>query len=285
MTVIWGVNYTAVKVAFDELPPFGFSALRLLVASTVFLGGIAVWDRPRLTRRDLLSLALVGLVGHCLYQMCFIGGLAHTSVANSSLIIGCTPMAVILLSAALGHERVTPLHWFGTAMSVAGIYLVVGRGASLSGTSLYGDLLTLAAIWCWAIYTVAARSLLARHSPLVVTGVSMAFGTVFFLPMGLVVLTEVTLSDVSLTTWSLVVFSALLALNLSYLIWYTAVQQIGNARTSIYSNMVPLVAMAGAVIWLDEPLDRYQVGGAIAVLTGVALAKLAGMRAPLSPEA
>ena len=42
------------------------------------------------------------------------------------------------------------------------------------------------------------------------------------------------------------VLSSLLALNVAYLIWYTGVQRIGAARTSMYSNVVPIVAMSVA---------------------------------------
>ena len=45
-----------------------------------------------LTVRDWLRLAVLGVVGHVLYQFLFIGGLARTSVANSSLMLATTPV-------------------------------------------------------------------------------------------------------------------------------------------------------------------------------------------------
>jgi drug/metabolite transporter (DMT)-like permease len=68
--------------------------------------------------------------------------------------------------------------------------------------------------------------------------------------------------------------SALLALNLAYVIWYMGVQRLGPARTSIYSNGVPIVAMAVATVWLGEPLTGTKVAGAAAVLSGVLLTRL-----------
>ena len=46
--------------------------------------------------------------------------------------------------------------------------------------------------------------------------------------------------------------SSLLALALSYMVWYTAVQRIGSARTAVYSNLTPIVAMIVAAVWLGE---------------------------------
>ena len=52
------------------------------------------------------------------------------------------------------------------------------------------------------------------------------------------------------------VASSLLALALAYMIWYTAVQRIGSARTAVYSNLTPIVAMIVAAIWLGETDQR-----------------------------
>ena len=46
---------------------------------------------------------------------------------------------------------------------------------------------------------------------------------------------------------------AAFALVASYIIWYTAVQQLGGSHTAIYSNVVPIVAMVVASLVLGEP--------------------------------
>ncbi len=58
-------------------------------------------------------------------------------------------------------------------------------------------------------------------------------------------------------------------------IWYTAVQRIGSARTSIFSNMVPPTAMLVAAVAIGERLDAVKLAGAALVLGGVALTRLA----------
>jgi drug/metabolite transporter (DMT)-like permease len=80
--------------------------------------------------------------------------------------------------------------------------------------------------------------------------------------------------------WSLglTIYSALFALCVAYTIWYVAVRQIGSARTSAYSNLIPVVAMGIAVAFLGEPIEARKVMGAAAVLAGVALTR-AGARA------
>ena len=167
-----------------------------------------------------------------------------------------------LLSSSLGHERITLVRWAGVILSLAGIYLVVGQ-ANQQGASLAGDLLILGAMLCWAGYTVGSRSLLTRHSPLVVTGITMTIGSALYAPFGVPSLLRLDWTAVSWWAWVLLVYSAVFALVVAYLIWYTAVQRVGNNRTSIYSNVVPLVAMAVAAAVLGEPITARKIAGAI----------------------
>jgi drug/metabolite transporter (DMT)-like permease len=305
MTLIWGTNYALVKSAFGEIDPQAFNALRLMQASCVMVGvNLYVSRRPvrarpagaaaevasifhtpaPVTRDDWIRLAWLGLVGHCLYQYFFVGGLAKTSVANGALLISATPIVIAVMSWAGGGERIGARHWAGTVLSLFGIYLVVGRGAHVSGASLRGDAMLAAAVICWALYTIGARPLMIRHSPVGVTALSMLLGTLLYVPMAIPALSRVAWTSVSPVTWLKLVYSSLFAICVAYTIWYVAVREIGSARTSVYSNLLPIVAMITAYLWLHEPLGAVKLGGAAAVLAGVALARLPG-GSPLTAQA
>ena len=296
MVLIWGVNYSVIKRAFDEIPPQPFNALRLVIASAVFYASIRLarsrakrgtrrtprifYTEHQLTRSDQWNLVWLGLIGHCAYQFCFVGGVAQTTVSNAALIIGASPVVIAVISALLGREQLTIFHWLGAAVSAAGIYYVVGHGAAFGGQTVRGDVLVMVSVGCWAAYTLGAGRLMARHSPLYVTGITMVIGGI---PYVLIASPQLILLDwdrVSTWTWVALVLSALLALNVAYLIWYIAVQRIGPARTSIYSNVVPIVAMAVAALWLGEPLTQSKLLGAAAVLGGIALTRAGTWRRP-----
>jgi len=271
MALIWGTDYAIVKHAFRQIDPQAFNALRMLIASTVFLlilaatrrgppagraegtiAGIFYTPSP-VTRQDWLGLAGLGLVGHCLYQYSFVAGLAGTSVANAALIAASAPVLIALAIAAMGEERLGIGHWLGALLSLVGIYLVVGRGMRVGGSTLRGDLTMFAAMCCWAVYTLGSRPLMTRHSPVAVTGLSMTIGTVLYVPAVLPHLRAVAWRTVTVGTWVAIVYSALFALCVGYTIWYAAVREIGSARTSVYSNLVPLVALGAAVLFLGSP--------------------------------
>ena len=278
MTFFWGSNFTVIKVALTEMPGPAFNGLRMVIAAAVFVGIIA-WREDlagkvrAIPRGDWPTIIGLSIVGHAIYQYLFLAGVARTSASNSALIFGCTPITVSLLSAWLGHERPGWYRWVGTLVSLLGIYFVVGHGAQ-GTSSLIGDALIFGAMLCWAAYTVWSKPLLARHSPLFMTGVTMAIGTAVYAPFALLWLRGVEVGAISVGAWAGIVYSALFSLVAAYVIWYTAVQRMGGSRTSMYSNIVPLVAMAIAAVWLDEPVTASKIAGVVAVLGGVLLTRL-----------
>jgi drug/metabolite transporter (DMT)-like permease len=278
MTFFWGSNFTVLKTALRELPGPGLNGIRMVLASLLFIAVIA-WREGLgasirgVARADWPAIIALSLVGHGLYQLLFLGGVARTSVSNSALIFGCTPVMVSVLSAALGHERPGWTRWLGTALSLAGIYFVVGHGARQGISSPAGDLLILLAMFSWSIYTVGTRSLLDRYSPVFITGLTMTIGTLVYAPFALLWLKGVDLSAVSVLAWAGIAYSAAFALVAAYIIWYTAVHRLGGGHTAIYSNVVPIVAMAVATLVLGEPTTTAKIAGTAAVLAGVALTR------------
>ena len=143
--LVWGSNYSVLKFVMQEMPSRSFNALRLGVASVAFLLMIGLTRRrdnlARLTPRHWLVIGLLGLIGQFGYQLLFIEGLERTSVTNASILIGCTPVTVSLVSALLGHERLPWPHWVGMALSFVGVYVIVTGGAQTGESSLTGCLL------------------------------------------------------------------------------------------------------------------------------------------------
>ena len=285
MTFFWGSNFTVIKAALREMPGPAFNGMRMVLAAAVFLALIA-WREGLVSRvrqipgRDWPAILGLSLVGHGVYQYLFLGGVARTSAGNSALIFGCTPITVSLLSAWLGHERPGWMRWTGTLVSLGGIYLVVGHGARQGESSLAGDGMIAAAMLCWAAYTVGTKPLLTRYSPVFITGLTMAIGTAVYAPLALLWLEGVHLPGISAAAWLGIVYSAVFSLVAAYVIWYTAVQKLGGGRTSMYSNVVPMVAMAVAAVALGEAVTATKVVGALAVLSGVALTRLERPRMP-----
>lgn len=272
----WGTNLSVVKVALRDFPVHAFNALRMIVAAVAF-SAVLLRAQPadrRIDRRDWARVLTLGLVGGTVYQLLFMNGVPRTSVANSGLIFGLSPVVISLLSAAVGHERLTWTRWAGGLLSVVGLYFVVGVGASLSVNSLVGDAYVFLAMLGWAVYSVASRPLLGRYSPTVLTAWTSVVAAPFYVAITLPSILATEWGTVSALSWGLMLWSSTFCLVLAYVIWYTGVQRLGATRTSAYSNLIPIVAIAVAWVWLGEPVTSAQAVGAAAILAGVFLTRL-----------
>lgn len=208
-------------------------------------------------------------------QLLFLGGVKRTSVANGSLILGTTPVVVALLTAWAGHERVPPRRWVGAAISFLGLAIVVGQKVDWSTSGHLGDALMMASTVCWATYSVASVPILRTHSPLVVTGYSIAIGALLY-PGGDAGARGRGVDDH--LTPQLAADDCIGGLcpgvRISHL-GYTSVQRAGSTRTAAWSNVTPVIAILIAAVWLGEPIALNHVIGSAAIFTGLFITRRA----------
>ena len=75
----------------------------MLVAAGIMLVALCLAGRwPRLSRREWLTVALVGVAGNAAFHLCLVGGLALTTPAHSALLVNLTPLFATLLAGFAG---------------------------------------------------------------------------------------------------------------------------------------------------------------------------------------
>ncbi len=275
--LMWAVNFTVIKIALREFSPLGFNGLRLLFSGLLLIIVLAAsGEGLHLKKEDIWAALGLGIIGHTAYQLLFIHGLNWTKVSNTSIIMAMTPILIALLSTGLKHEKIHWAGWLGILMSLVGFYLVItkqGQAFQLTWESVRGDFLIFAGNICWAAYTVFSRPYLERISPLKWTSLTLAFGTVFYIPFAARDIIKISWSEVSLQGWSFLFYSGVFAIAISYVIWYSSVKRIGNSKTAIYGNINVVFSVLIAYIFLSERITSLQIIGALVILAGVYLTR------------
>jgi drug/metabolite transporter (DMT)-like permease len=277
MALLWGVNFSVVKYGTRVLPPLAFNALRVALA-TVVLGGLALaLRRDRPSRGDMVRLAVLGLLGHGVYQYCFIEGIARSTVATSALVLASSPALIGVVGRAMGVERPSGRAWAGIALQLLGMAGVVLGSAVQPAASaeapLLGALILLAGSVSWAFYAVLLKPLTLRVHPIHLSAFTLLGGVGVLVGLGTPALLALDAAAVPAAGWGAVAYAGLAAMVLAYLFYYRGVRVLGPVRTAMYGNLQPLIAMAVAYLTLREVPTAWQLGGAAAITTGLLVSR------------
>jgi drug/metabolite transporter (DMT)-like permease len=275
MALIWGVNFSVVKFGTTLIDPLAYNGFRVTLAA-VLLGAIVAASRgPLPPVRTIAALMGLGVLGNGVYQLLFVEGIAHTSATDAALVVAASPAFIAIIGRLRGVERVHARGVFGILLSIAGIALVVLATASGKGgrSSLFGDLLVLLGSLSWAIYTVLLKPHTERVPGMQLSAFTMAGGALPLLAVALPAIGRTVWSAMPGLGWLALVYSGVFALVIAYYFWYNGVRVIGPTRTSMYSNLQPLIAVLMAWVLLHETPTIWQGVGAASIMAGLLLTR------------
>lgn len=273
-TTIWGTTYVATKVVLPEIPPFTLAFFRFVIATAIMAP--FAWKYWRTGHGRALPwkrLVLMGLTGVALYFMFQNLGLVYTTASAAALIQGAIPAITILLAGVFLKERLGLWRVSGVSLSVAGVVLIVLASEQSGGAPapLLGNLLMLGSSLAWGVYTITGKVVHESFPSLLTTAISTAVGTLFLLPPFLGEIFLQGFGPVSPAVWLNVFYLGAVASGLTFILWNYGLQALDAGETGNYINLVPVVAVASAVLLLGEPVRTPQVLGGLLVLAGVYL--------------
>lgn len=279
VALMWASTFTVFKVAWRDVDPVAFTALRfaLMVAfSLALLGASRRRTSPR--REDLPALLASGISGFFLYQMGFVLGLDRTSALASAILISSHPIFSVLFSWLLGRDRPRPIEAAGVALGFAGVAVFLRAWDAFAAARL-GDVLSLGAAAAFGAYGVVTKPLSARYSSRELLAYGLATGGVLVVLVGAPAMVAQDWGAVSLGSWAILAYAVVGPVYLAYGLWNWAIHRRGVPRTVVYGFLVPVLAGALAVVVLHERVRPEQVVGAALVVAGLALAWRGGRRA------
>ena len=272
VVLFWGLSFAATRRAVGEIPPATLAFLRFAIGLLVLWPLVRPrWWRSGATRRDHRDLFLAGLFGVTLAFLLENEGLARTTASHASLIVATAPLATALTEALLARRLPSRSTLLGFLLALGGVALVVGGDRGGEAT-LAGDVIMLSTVFTWVIYGFAVQRVARRHPVGWVTTLAVFWGTVLLLPPALVEVARTGWTSPSTSAWGAVLFLGVLCSGLAYLWWNRALQVLGVTTTNSLIYAIPLVAVAGGVVFLGEPLGWELVVGAVLVISGLALA-------------
>jgi len=275
----WAVNAILARATAlgDLIPPFSLSFWRWLIAFAVLLpiGLPRVVRQGAVYRKHWRRLVVLALLGISTYNTCQYVALAYTTATSFAVVNSVMPVAIFLLTSALGHERASAWQSVGLAAALIGVLAVLARGepSLLLGLEFnFGDLLVLAAVLGWAVYSVLLRGLPGGLDPLGLLTVLVFFGLFGIAPFYVWDIANGAFFRLDATNVAILVYVGTLPSVAAYFCWNVAVKLAGANLAGVSINLLPLMISALAMLFLDESLAAYHVVGLGLIFSGIYLA-------------
>ena len=276
MAVIWGVNYAVVKYAGQAFGALTFTWMRVLIAMIMLLCAVALQRKKLPSRKDMLKLLGLGVLGNGLYQLLFVFGVARSLVGSAALILASAPAFIAILGLIRGVERVTSRGWVGVALSIAGVGVVMLGSTSAgpnSGGSIAGTVLVFCGVLCWSVYTVGLQPLTHRVDAVQLSALTMAGGMIPLAFATPIAISSLASAHVTQLAWWCVFYSSVISIGVAYLFWYRGIRVLGPTRTSVYGNLQPIVAILTGWVALGEVPTPWQLVGTVGIIGGLVLTR------------
>ncbi|MBD8003709.1 DMT family transporter [Bacillus norwichensis] len=272
--LFWGGAFGAAKHIITEVPPITTAAFRFGLAG-LFLFAIA-WFRSEWNSKKIkeqwLALLLMALTGIFGYNVFFFMGLEYTSAVNGSLIVATTPVFVTLGAVLFLGETWSVRLGCGLIISLTGVFLVIINGSFQTLKELQfnaGDLLFIAALFCWVIHGLIGKVVLAKVSPFLTTTVTTIVGSIFLVLLSLLEKGWGKVFSMSYQAWGEMAFMVFCASIVGFFLWNKGIQKIGASKASMYMNLVPINAAWIAFFLYDASIGWQQIVGMLMVIFGV----------------
>jgi drug/metabolite transporter (DMT)-like permease len=268
---LWASAFVGIRSASQHLSPGALALGRLTIASLA-LGLIVLWRRePLPSRRDLATIALVGVFWFGLYNISLNAAERRVDAGTASMLVNVGPVILAVLAGLVLHEGFPRRLFAGCAVALAGV-VVIGTATSHQGLAAsWGALLCVAAAIFYAVGVVAQKPVLTRVSALQVTWLACTFGAVVCLPFAFSLGHQLPEAPASSIGW--MVYLAIAPMALGFLTWGYALARTTAGRMGSITYLVPAIAILLGWLLLGEvPPALAFVGGAIC-LVGVLIAQ------------
>ena len=261
---VWGMNFVVVKVGLEQIPPFLFMLLRFAVVAAIL---VPFTRFPKSRWKGLLGYALMLGAVHFGFMFTAIQYVDASTVALLSQLN--TPFGVIAAAIVFkdypGWRRI-----LGIAIAFIGCAVIAGEPRFEGG--LWPLAMVVLGTLAWGIANVQAK-LLGEIDPFALNGWMAVFALPPLLAMTLAFESDqiAVVAAMDLTGWSAIFYQSVMVVIFGYGLWYTLLKKYPISRVIPITLLLPVIGVAGGMIFLGETLTPYMIIGGLFVIVGVSI--------------
>lgn len=251
--------------------PAAYTAIRLVSGAAMLLALVG-WRAGPSSLRAAASPA--GALALFVYAAAFSFAYLRIDAGLGALVLFGAVQASMFAGALIGGERPGVAQWLGGAASLAGLAVLAAPGAGAPDAAAAALMVVAGVAW-------GAFSLMGRRAGAPLPRMAAAFALAAPLGLGLWALAPAEAAPTGRGV-ALAALSGAVTSGCGYAVWYAALPRLRASVAAVAQSTVPLIALAGGMVFLGETAGWRFAAAAALILGGVAAATLAGPRAAAS---
>ena len=262
---LWGMSYIWTdKLIALNIPIFYFVFVRILLAGIVlFLFNTAYGRIKRIQRQDWPKFLLLAFFEPFIYFICETYGLKITgSPTLSAMVIATIPIFSIGAGMLFFKEKVNFINIIGILFSLVGIVMVAMAKGELGDRFIWGIVLLLIAVIAEVGHASITKSLAGNYSSQIIVMYQFLIGSIYLFPLFLTKGLKGFDAEVyfSPEAWYPLICLAVLCSSLAFSLWVSTIKNLGVAKSSIFSALIPVAAAIIAWVLGHEYLNSRRDG-------------------------
>jgi len=241
-----------------SIDPASFTFVR------IFSGAVALWLIMKMRRgtREVEG-SWSSAVALFIYAAAFSFAYLDLSAGTGALLLFGAVQATMILWGFRRGERLDTIQFVGFFVAVTGLVVLVFPG--LTAPPLFGSILMIGAGMAWGIYSLRGK---AGRDAIAATAGNFLRAVPLAAALSIILFSRARLDHAGIFY---AVVSGAITSGLGYVIWYSALSGLKAMSAATVQLSVPVLAAAGGILLLGEPMTLRYVIASIAVLGGIAL--------------
>ena len=282
--ILWGMSYIWTdQLLAQEIPIFYFVFVRIFMAGVVlFLFNTAYARIKRMQKQDIGKFFLLAFFEPFIYFICETFGLKLTgSPTLSAMVIATIPLFSIGAGVFFFKEKINAINIGGILLSLVGIVLVAMGKGELGSHFIWGVVLLVIAVIAEVGHASITKSLAGNYPSQTIVMYQFLIGSIYLFPLflwkGLDGFNFELYFDGDV--WYPIICLAMLCSSLAFSLWVSTIKNLGVAKSSIFSALIPVAAALIAWAIGHETLTQRQWLGIAYSTVGVILSQYSSKKA------
>jgi drug/metabolite transporter (DMT)-like permease len=262
---LWATSWVLIKIGLHQIPPLVFAGLRYTLAFGCLLVAF-LFSRARIKfssipKKIFFRLILLGVLFYAATQGASFVALAYLPAVTVNLLWSFSSVIVALLGITWLSEKPGALQWGGIILAILGACIYF-YPVTINQAQWIGVFVAVGGILANAISSILGREInrSAKYHPLLVTLVSMGFGSIVLLSTG--VLLE-GIPSIDLKGWAIIAWLAMINTAFAFTLWNHTLHTLTATESSIINGSMLIWIPILAVLFLGESLNVKEVVGLV----------------------